>query len=197
MAKCYIELKMFDKALNELDKVAEKLPELSLINKMRGELIEKEHRRHKFTETPVELKLPDFEILEEGSRIGSESGGSADRFLDEFEIPSYPEGTTYAKREETQLSYLEELIKKLEAEGLKRRPPAEVEKDDRTVDLEDVRYEDMNIVTPMLAQILASQGAYEEAIKIYKKLIEQRPYEREKFEAEIRKLEKKISDKEK
>jgi ABC-type Zn2+ transport system substrate-binding protein/surface adhesin len=49
-------------------------------------------------------------------------------------------------------------------------------------------------VTPVLAQILAGQGAYEEAIKIYKKLIEQRPQEKEKYEEEIRKLEEKMRD---
>jgi len=53
-------------------------------------------------------------------------------------------------------------------------------------------YEDMSIVTPALAEILTKQGAYEEAIKVYRKLIEQRPSEKEKYEREIKKIEERL-----
>lgn len=44
------------------------------------------------------------------------------------------------------------------------------------------------IVTPTLAEIYAAQGEYEEAVRLYRTLIAQRPAEREKYEARIREL---------
>ena len=45
------------------------------------------------------------------------------------------------------------------------------------------------IVTPTLAEIYAAQGEFEEAARLYRTLIMQRPMDREKYEARIRELE--------
>lgn len=47
------------------------------------------------------------------------------------------------------------------------------------------------IVTPTLAEIYATQGAYREAIRMYSLLLHRRPEERERFEQRIRELEEK------
>lgn len=49
----------------------------------------------------------------------------------------------------------------------------------------------LEIVTPTLAEIYATQGAYREAIRTYSLLLDRRPEERERFEQRIRELEEK------
>ena len=45
------------------------------------------------------------------------------------------------------------------------------------------------IITPTLAEIYADQGAYQEAIRTYKLLVDRKPEKREHFEQRIRQLE--------
>jgi tetratricopeptide (TPR) repeat protein len=139
-----------------------------------------------------EINLPD--ISEVDLMISNEIEGTSDTKVgdfeeDVFEVPSLDEKE---EKVETQASYLEELIKQIEAGKSKVRN--EVQQEESVEVEKELSYDDINIVTPVLAQILAGQGAYEEAIKIYKKLIEQRPQEKEKYEEEIRKLEEKMRD---
>lgn len=201
MAKCYLELKFYSKALEELNYVMEILPDskfiIDLISKISPKQKREEPQKKKIKQK-AEESLPEIEILTltEQKEIKPEPLPS---FLDEeFELPTieHKEKSTVEEEQssaQTQASYLDELIKKLEA-GKTERNKVEVKEPKEEVKLEEeeLSYDNINIVTPALAEILVKQGAYEEAIKVYKKLIEQRPFEKEKYEQEIKKLEERI-----
>ncbi len=201
MARCYIELGAYSKALAELNRVAEILPDskfvVDLISKISVKR-KKEPATIKGTSEKVqgEISLPEIsEVdLEISGEISKSSKVRIDDFSEDvFEVPSLDEKKD---KVETQASYLEELIKRIEVGKSKNKneikEEVEAKQGERIGVDKELSYDDINIVTPALAQILTSQGAYDEAIKIYKKLIEQRPQEKEKYEEEIRKLEEKI-----
>ncbi len=205
MARCYIELKAYSKALAELNKVIEILPDsqfvIDLIAKIslrqkKGEQVGKVITKRE-TLVGFESELPELEIPEE-FKVERKEFEVEEKEIEEveevFEVPVVDEvkpqgGITV----ETQATYLDELIKRIE-EGKSKQKTEEksVGENVKEIKEEEFSYEDISIVTPRLAEILVSQGAYEEAIKVYRKLIEQRPYEKEKYEEEIRKLEEKI-----
>jgi tetratricopeptide (TPR) repeat protein len=195
MARCYIELGAYSKALAELNRVAEILPDSKFVVDLISKISLKRSKQPKATKVTSEkvqeeINLPD--ISEVDLMISNEIEGTSDTKVgdfeeDVFEVPSLDEKK---EKVETQASYLEELIKQIEAGKSKVRN--EVQQEESVEVEKELSYDDINIVTPVLAQILAGQGAYEEAIKIYKKLIEQRPQEKEKYEEEIRKLEEKM-----
>ncbi|MFN3135340.1 MAG: tetratricopeptide repeat protein [Candidatus Kryptonium sp.] len=212
MAKCYIELKSYSKALVELNRVVEILPDSKFVIDLISQISLKQKReetvkgliKSKISEEEVKIdkgKLPDVEIPEIQT-TEPETSSVAEKISDEmfdevFEMPDVEFGKQRSHEvgveTETQASYLDELIKRIKM-GMSARstegrfikePVAEFKE-------EDLSYEDISIVTPALAEILVKQGAYDEAIKVYKKLIEQRPFEREKYEMEIKKLEEKL-----
>jgi len=210
MAKCYIELKAYSKALVELNRVVEILPDSKFVIDLISQISLKQKReetlkgviKSKVSEEEVEInkdKLPDVEIPEvqiAKSEAYSVSEKVGDEMFDEiFEMPDveFGEEKSYEVEVETQASYLDELIKRIEI-GISKRGTEDRPAKEPVVEFkeEDLSYEDISIVTPTLAEILVKQGAYDEAIKVYKKLIEQRPFEREKYEMEIKKLEEKL-----
>ncbi len=212
MAKCSIEIKAYSKALVELNRVVEILPDSKSVIDLISQISLKQKREEtikgltkpKVSEREIQVgkdKLPEFEIPEVravASEAYSVGKKVSDEMFDEvFEMPDIDFGKQKSQEVkvevETQASYLDELIKRIEkgistrnAEGkFVKEPVAEFKE-------EDLSYEDISIVTPALAEILVKQGAYDEAIKVYKKLIEQRPFEREKYEMEIKRLEEKL-----
>lgn len=201
MAECYIKLGFYSKALEELNYVIRILPDskfvIDLISKIslkqKREELPKKKIRQKIEEDLPELGMPTISKQEE---IKPKSISSF--YDEEFELPKieHEEKTVVEKDQsvdETQLSYLEKLIKRLEAARI-GQSKIEIKESKEEVKEEELSYDAINIATPALAEILANQGNYEEAIKIYKKLIEQRPFEKEKYEQEIKKLEEKITN---
>ncbi len=204
MARCYIEMKAYSKALAELNRVVEILPDsqfvIDLITKIStGQRKEEQVRKVTRRGSPVglEAELPEIEVPGE-IKVEEKELKSYEKAIDEveevFDIQFFDEDKPQEKVSvETQATYLDELIKRLEEGKSKQRTGGKVEREDLSeIKEEEFSYEDISVVTPKLAEILANQGAYEEAIKIYKKLIEQRPYEKEKYENEIKKLEERI-----
>ena len=61
-------------------------------------------------------------------------------------------------------------------------------------DKEEVEAETEEFATLTLAEVYESQGAYEEAISVYKKLIEKEPENAEKYSAKISELEAKLNN---
>ncbi|CUS99350.1 tetratricopeptide repeat protein [Candidatus Chrysopegis kryptomonas] len=204
MARCYIEMKAYSKALVELNKVIEILPDsqfvIDLIAKIssrqkKGEQLGKVTRKE--SAVSFEGELPEIEIPEEVEIEREEfkqQGKEIEEVEEVFDIPLVDETKPQDEvKVETQATYLDELIRRLEEGKSKQKVEDKFESESvKEIKEEEFSYEDISIVTPKLAEILANQGAYEEAIKVYKKLIEQRPYEKEKYEEEIRKLEEKI-----
>lgn len=209
MAKCLIHIKSYSKAIDELNRVLEILPDsrfvVDLISKIssirRKEKTEKKTSKSETIKEKISItedKLPNFEVPEivkgKLSIIGDREikGNIVDW---NFEIPKIE---MKQKKEElkveTQTSYLDELIKRIEEGKSKQQNAKSKMNSEVSVNLkeENLTYEDISIVTPALAEILVKQGAYEEAIKVYRKLIEQRPSDKEKYEQEIKKIEEKL-----
>ena len=69
------------------------------------------------------------------------------------------------------------------------------EKDDELEIDDSSKFDDVSIVTETLAEIYASQNNYEEAIDIYKKLVNMKPDLKEKFEHRITELKLAIENK--
>ncbi|CUU03534.1 Tetratricopeptide repeat-containing protein [Candidatus Kryptobacter tengchongensis] len=210
MARCYMEIKAYSKALAELNRVVEILPDSKFVVDLISKISLKQRREETFKKLEKseaiekredgEVGLPEFEIPEIAS-LGKESFAVDEKLRSDIveEIFEMPEVGTderemrEAKTVETQASYLDELIKRIEEGKGKQNVKSETVKEPSiNFSEEDLTYEDMSIVTPALAEILTKQGAYEEAIKVYRKLIEQRPSEKEKYEREIKKIEERL-----
>ncbi len=197
MAKCYLELKLYSKALEELNYVMEILPDskfvIDLISKISLKQKREEPQKKKKAKQ-IEENLPEIEISTATELKEVKPKPSASFHDEELELPTIePKEETMTEEEQvltkTQASYLDELIKRLEAGKTERnKVEAKEPKEEVRLEEEELSYDNINIVTPALAEILVKQGAYEEAIKVYKKLIEQRPFEKEKYEHEIKKL---------
>ncbi len=201
IARCYLELKFFSKALEELNNVVEILPDSKFVIDLISKISPKQKREEspkKKTRQKIEEGLPELEMLTVTEQKKTKHEPLSSFYDEEFELPTIEHKEKTAAEEnqgfaQTQASYLDELIKRLEA-GKTERSKVEVKEPNEEVKLEEgLSYDKISIVTPALAEILVRQGAYEEAIKIYKKLIEQRPFEKEKFEQEIKKLEERIT----
>ncbi|MCS7230184.1 MAG: tetratricopeptide repeat protein [Candidatus Kryptonium sp.] len=212
MARCYIEIKAYSKALAELNRVVEILPDSKFVIDMISKISLKQGKEEsikkigKLKTVKEDIKIKEVELpevdLPEVGKTHKEIYFIDQKLTDElgeeiFEMPKVETEVGKAKdeniRAETQASYLDELIKRLEEAKGKQNIKTETAKEP-AIDFkeENLSYEDISIVTPALAEILTKQGAYDEAIKVYRKLIEQRPSEKEKYESEIRKLEEKL-----
>jgi len=205
-----MEIKAYSKALAELNRVVEILPDSKFVVDLISKISLKQRREETFKKLEKseaiekredgEVGLPEFEIPEIAS-LGKESFAVDEKLRSDiveeiFEMPEVgtdEQGMREAKTVETQASYLDELIKRIEEGKGKQNVKSETVKEPSiNFSEEDLTYEDMSIVTPALAEILTKQGAYEEAIKVYRKLIEQRPSEKEKYEREIKKIEERL-----
>ncbi len=201
MAKCYLELKFFSKALEELNNVIEILPDSKFVIDLISKISPKQKREEptkKKTRQKIEEGLPELEISTATEQKKAKHEQLSSFYDEEFELPTIEHEEKIAVDEDksfvqTQASYLDELIKRLEAGKTERNKVEAKEPKEEVKFEEELSYDNISIVTPALAEILVKQGAYEEAIKVYKKLIEQRPFEKEKFEQEIKKLEEKIT----
>ncbi|MEN3039021.1 MAG: tetratricopeptide repeat protein [Candidatus Kryptonium sp.] len=210
MARCYIEIKAYSKALAELNRVVEILPDSKFVIDMISKISLKQGKEENIKKTGKlktikgEVKIKEFELpeidLPEVGKTSKEIYLIDQRLTNEvdeevFELPKIDEDIQKDKEQniQTQASYLDELIKRLEEAKGKQNIKTETAKEP-ALDFkeENLSYEDISIVTPALAEILTKQGAYDEAIKVYRKLIEQRPSEKERYESEIRKLEEKL-----
>ncbi len=94
-------------------------------------------------------------------------------------------------QQKVQETPLEDLAQKLETspritpqEGLVTSPPAVAREDSGEIE--------EGIISVTLAEIYATQGAYEAAIAMYKKLRQQRPQQADQFDKKIRELERKV-----
>ncbi len=186
MAKCYIEMGAYSKALEELNRVIEILPDSKFVIDLISKIALKQKREEPQIKEKIkeEIKPPTIKITK-------------DIYDEVFKLPNLDElektATTEKSAVTTQASYLDELIKRIEI--------GKTEKKDKKITAEliseapeeELTYENIELVTPALAEILEKQGAFEEAIKVYRKLIEQRPYEKEKYEQRIKELEEQIN----
>lgn len=140
--------------------------------------------------------LPAQQFLRDLNRSGREelgvlpSGGRA--ISGERDLPTdtnLPEGGEFsgetASRSEEGLEEIEMLAEKLL--NVKRPAPDLNAREGEDLNVEE-RSQDAEIVSETMAEIYASQGAVDEAIRIYRMLIEKRPEEEKKFSERIRVL---------